>query len=282
MTAALANLYRFPVKGLRGDPLQAADLTAGRGLENDRRFAVARGNTRMAPDAPRWLPKQWFVMLMRDTALARVACRVDAEGGTIELDMEGRAPCVAPWATTDGRTRLDTWLNDVLGPRPEGRAHLVVAGETSFTDVPQNCLSLLNLESVRDLERRMGRAIDPLRFRANLLVEGLPAWREFDWVGQRIDVGPATLHIPSRIPRCAATSVDPQTGERDMNIVKGLRAAFGHYDMGVYAEVVRGGRVGVGDVVIPPDAPRPRSWAGHWLRFLAFLARGAPTALRRG
>jgi len=282
VAVTLARLYRFPVKGLRGNPLDASTLTTGQGLEHDRRFAVALAKTRIDPDAPRWLPKQWFVMLMRDTALARVSCRVDAEAGTIELALDGRSPCVAPWGTADGRQRLDGWLNDVLGPRPEGPAHFVAAGATSFTDVPQNCLSLVNLESVRELARRVGRDVDPLRFRANLFVDGLPAWREFDWVGQEMRIGEATLRIPSRIPRCAATGVDPATGARDMNVVKALRAAYGHYDMGVYAEVVRGGRVSVGDAVIPPTEPRPRSWARHWLRFFGFLARGAPNALRRG
>jgi uncharacterized protein YcbX len=140
----------------------------------------------------------------------------------------------------------------------------------------------VNLASVRELARRMDQDVDPLRFRANLFVDGMPAWHEFDWIGQEIRVGEATLRIPARIPRCAATGVDPATGVRDMNVVKALRSAYGHYDMGVYAEVVRGGRVSVGDAVVPPAAPRSRSWAGHWLRFFGFLARGAPRALRRG
>ena len=282
MAVTLARLYRFPVKGLRGTPLDAATLTAGQGLEHDRRFAVALGKTRIDPAAPRWLPKQWFVMLMRDAELARVSCRLDADAGTIELTLDGRPSCLAAWSTAEGRDRLDAWLNDVVGSRRDGPVHFVAAGETSFTDVPQNCLSLVNLESVREVGRQMSRDVDPLRFRANLFVEGLPAWREFDWIGQEIRVGEATFRIPSRIPRCAATGVDPATGVRDMNVVKTMRSAYGHYDMGVYAEVVRGGRVRVGDAVVPPAAPRPLSWAGHWLRFFGFIAQGAPRALRRG
>lgn len=281
MAATLARLYRFPVKGLRGDPLETAALLTGHGLPSDRRFAFARGDTRLDPAAPRWLPKQWFVMLMKDTGLARVACRADTEAQTIELSAPGKPSCTASWATPEGRQRLETWANDVLGPRREGPARFVEAGETSFTDVPQNCLSLINLESVRELERQMGRPLDPLRFRANLYVAGLPAWQEFAWVGQEIRVGEATLRIPARIPRCAATSVNPDTGERDANVVKGLRAAYGHYDMGVYAEVVRGGRVKVGDTLTPPAGPRARSRLGHWLRFFGFLARGAPFVFRR-
>ena len=87
--------------------------------------------------------------------------------------------------------------------------------------------------------------------------------------------------IAARIPRCNATSVNPGTGQRDVNVVKGLRAAYGHYDMGVYAEVVSGGRVAVSQIVTPPGSPRPRSKIAHWLRFFGFVARGVPNALRR-
>jgi hypothetical protein len=89
------------------------------------------------------------------------------------------------------------------------------------------------------------------------------------------------LRIPARIPRCAATGVDPDSGVRDLNVVKGLKAAYGHYDMGVYGEVRHAGRVAVGDVVVPPPDPQRRSSAGHWLRFFGFLARGAPHVLSR-
>lgn len=281
MPISLERIYRFPVKGLSGEPLDAVPLVAGQGLPHDRRFAIARGDTRLDPAAPRWLPKQRFVVLMRDAALARLACRIDLEAGTLELRAPGTPPCLAAFGTAGGRERIEAYVNDFLGSRPEGRAHWVEAAEVSFTDVPQNCLSLINLESVRELEVHMKRPLHPLRFRGNLYLRGAPPWAEFDWVGREIRMGDATLRIPARIPRCAATGVDPETGERDLNVVKGLRAAYGHYDMGVYAEVVHGGHIAVGDVVTPPDDPRPRSRLGHWLRFFGFVARGAPNALRR-
>lgn len=277
----LERIHRFPAKGLRGEALAEVTLGTGQGLPWDRRFALARGDTRLDAAAPRWLPKQWFVMLMRDTGLARVACRVDAAAGTVELHAPGQPPCLAPLGADGDPARLTAYLNDVLGPRPEGPARWVEAGEVSFTDVPQNCLSLVNLASVRELEGRMGRPVDPLRFRANLYVDGGRPWAEFDWVGQEIRIGEATLAIPARIPRCAATGVDPETGVRDLNVVRALREAYGHYDMGVYAEVVRGGRLALGDAVTPPADARPRSRLAHWVRFFGFLARSAPIVLRR-
>jgi uncharacterized protein YcbX len=281
MTITLDRIQRYPVKGLGPDALEAVTLTPGAGLPHDRRFAVLRGGSAFDAAAPRWLPKQRFVMLMRDTALARIACRLDAEAAALELAAPERAACRVALADAGDRPRLDAWLNAILGARPEGPARLVEAGGQSFTDVPQNCLSLVNLASVRELEDRMGCRLDPLRFRANLYLEGAAPWVEFDWVGCEVQIGEVRVHVPSRIPRCAATSVDPATGTRDVNVVKGLRAAYGHYDMGVYAEVLTAGRVQRGDVVRPPDGARPRSWLGHWMRFLGFLARSAPIVLSR-
>jgi uncharacterized protein YcbX len=181
----------------------------------------------------------------------------------------------------NGRARIESYVNEVLGPRREGPAKWVECGATSYTDVPQNCLSLINLASVSELEARMNHALTPQRFRANLYLRGAPPWAEFDWIGREIQLGDVVLRIPSRIPRCAATHVNPETGARDANVVKGLQKAYGHYDMGVYAEVIRAGRINVGDNVTPPDDPQPRSRIGHWLRFFAFLARSAPDVMRR-
>jgi hypothetical protein len=81
----------------------------------------------------------------------------------------------------------------------------------------------------------------------------------------------------ARIPRCAATSVNPETAERDVTVPKALKQHFGHVDMGVYAEVVRAGRVAVGDGVVPPADARTGCTGP-----LAALLRTAKLYLRQG
>ena len=281
MPITVAHLYRYPVKGLGPEPLDGVTLAAGGGVPEDRRFAIARGDSRLDAATPRWRPKEWFVMLMRDTELARVTCRLDLVAGTVVLGAPGKPACVATFATPEGRERLEAYVNDALGTRREGAARWVEAGDVSFTDVPQNCLSVVNLASVREVGERLGATLDPVRFRANVYLAGAPPWAEFTWVGRNIRVGEVTLHVPARIPRCAATAVNPATGERDVNVVKGMRAQYGHYDMGVYAEVREGGRLSIGDTVAPPHDARARSRVGHWVRFFGFLAQGARVLLRR-
>jgi uncharacterized protein YcbX len=111
-------------------------------------------------------------------------------------------------------------------------------------------VSIINLASVRALEQRMGVPVDPLRFRGNLHVDGLPPWGEFDLV-DRIIRGPGGVALRGlkRIDRCAATNVDPVTGFRDLNVPKALMDGYGHVDCGLYATVEAGGELSVGDVL---------------------------------
>jgi uncharacterized protein YcbX len=97
-----------------------------------------------------------------------------------------------------------------------------------------------------------GRPIDPLRFRANLYIDGVAPWVEFGWLDKQLRVGPAELTVFARTQRCEATNVDPATGARDMAIPAWLTRSVGHSDFGIYAKVVTGGELTVGAAVLPP------------------------------
>jgi uncharacterized protein YcbX len=115
--------------------------------------------------------------------------------------------------------------------------------------MPARCVHIVNLASVRDLERIAGRRIDPLRFRPNVVLDGLPAWEEFRWLDRALAVGDTRLSVFHRTKRCDATNVDPANGARDMAIPAILQRAFGHSDFGVYAKVAQGGQLAVGDAL---------------------------------
>ena len=68
-------------------------------------------------------------------------------------------------------------------------------------------LHLVNLESVKDFEGKLGRQVDPLRFRANIAWEGGEPWEEWSWVGQHVQVGEAILEFIEPTVRCPATQV---------------------------------------------------------------------------
>ena len=127
--------------------------------------------------------------------------------------------------------------------------HLVQAPGHSFADCRRKLVSLIGLSSIRDLERVVRRPVDPVRFRANVYFEAAEPWAEFGWIDREIQLGSARLKVVKRIDRCPATNVNLTTAQRDMNIPAALRSAYGHIDMGVYAEVIGAGSVAAGDTL---------------------------------
>ena len=127
------------------------------------------------------------------------------------------------------------------------------AGAFRFTDHPLGQISVINLASVRDLSQKIGVELDPLRFRGNLYVEGWPAWAENDWAGRELMVGWGRAKVFKPIVRCAATEVDPQSGVRDLEVVKALFDAYGNMHCGVYIQMISAGRVGLGDAITEPQ-----------------------------
>jgi hypothetical protein len=121
-----------------------------------------------------------------------------------------------------------------------------------FSDVARKVVSIIGLPSVRDLERVIGSVVDPRRFRANFYLEGGDPWQEFDWVEREFQIGPVRLRGVKPISRCAATNVDPESGDRDLDIPSALKASFRHVNTGIYADVLEGGSVAPGDVLAPP------------------------------
>jgi len=256
MPITISAIYRYPVKGLSPEKLQSAALTPGRCLPYDRRFAVALPATRFDPERPEWLSKTHFVMLMRDEKLAQLHTRFDGETGELTVERDGATVLRERLGDAEGRRRAGAFFDEFLAGEVEGPLRVVEAPGHAFADARRKpnattdqYVSLINLASIAALEGSIGAPVAPLRFRANVYFEGVPAWSELEWLGREIAVGSARLRVISAITRCAATQVNPATAERDLDIVGGLQRGFGHNLMGIYAEVTEGGEIAAGDAI---------------------------------
>lgn len=249
----LASIYRYPVKGLSAEALQEATLTPGELVKGDRSFAIEQGTPQFDPEAPRHFPKVKYLMLMRDEKLAALETAFDDAAQTLTVRRGSKQVCRAQLATPVGRGIAEQFFAAYLGTALPGKPRIVQGTPGhGFTDVPERWVSLINLTSVRDLERVTGASVDPLRFRANFYVEGLAPWAEKAWpAGQRLTIGSVALTVRKAIVRCAATNVNPATAERDMQIPKSLEEAFGANLCGVYLAVETAGTVQPGDPLTP-------------------------------
>jgi len=250
------NLYRYPVKGLSPEPLARAMLSAGHYFPGDRLFAIENGPSGFDPAAPAYQPKTKFLMLMRNERLAALVTRFDDATATLTIRDGEREAVKADLSSREGRLALEAFFRRFMSKELRGPPKVLAAPDGfRFTDSGRGFVSILNLASIAALESAAGAPLHPLRFRANIYVVGWPAWAEFDLIGREIAIGPsARLKVTKRIRRCAATEVDPDSGIRDLPVPRTLLDAFGHADCGVYAEVITGGTVAVGDAFAEVEA----------------------------
>jgi uncharacterized protein len=250
LPATIRAIYRYPVKGLSAEPLAATMLSPGATVAGDRCYAIENGPSGFDPANPGYLPKQRFLMLMKNGRLARLDTRFDDGTQVLAIRENGVEVARADLQTPEGRAAIEGYFTAFCADELHGAPKVLAAPGHSFSDVARQVVSIINLASVAAVEDMTGRPVDPLRFRANLYVDGWPAWREFDLLGEDIAIGPqARAKVVKRIVRCAATNVEPGTGIRDLDIPKTLLRHLGHADCGIYAEVTAPGAIAPGDPV---------------------------------
>ena len=246
----ITGIYRYPVKGLTPERLTGASLTPGETLKADRRYAIENGPSGFDPAAPKWLPKPHFLMLQRDEWLAALQTHFDDASHVLTVSHNGAVVAKGDLETAEGRAAIEQFFATSYAGQIKGPPKILTSPGHSFSDLARKVVSIINLASVRAIENMVDHPVHPLRFRANLYVEGWPAWHEFDLLDGTLAIGAARLKVVKRIVRCAAVNVDPDTAERDLSIPHTLQRRLSHTDCGIYAEVTEGGSIAVGDAVM--------------------------------
>lgn len=258
--ATIAALWRHPIKGFTPERVPETFLAEGDFFPFDRLYTLEVGPSGFDAYSPKTISKMKFAVLARFAAVARMKTRYSEIDGTFSV-----SDSTGSWRfdlrNEAGRNSLarhvETLLaqyddyDPVLQPLKllEAPPFEYTQSHFRFTDSGKGFVSFLNLNSLRDLGQRLGRVLDPLRMRANIWLEGLSAFEDHDWVGRHIRVGEdgPEFEVLKPIVRCVATHVNPDTAERDVDLVTALWENYGHRDCGIYARIIKGGTVRMGD-----------------------------------
>ena len=243
MTATLARIVRYPVKGIGREELAEVTLAADAPLPGDRAWALLHEG---AADTDDWQPRRNFLVVASGPKLAQVTAETGGDS-RITLRHPDR-PELTFDPETEG-TQLVDWAAPLWPDQHSRPKRLVKAPPQGMADNGEAQVALLNLASLRGLSDQLGQTLDIARFRGNLMLDGLDPWEEFEWIGRTLRLGDVTLDVTDRIERCRATEANPATGERDANTLTALEQGWGHRDFGVYATVTAPGRIATGMTV---------------------------------
>lgn len=247
MTATVAQIERHPIKSHGRERLAGVTLRAGEAMPWDRHWAVAHDAAKVDPAQTAWAPCANFSRGAQVPALMGINAALDEATATVTLSHPDRPTVhLRPDGPTD-QARLLDWVRPLCPPDRAQPDRIVTLPGRGWTDTNFPSISLLNLASNADLSARMALDLSPRRWRANIWLDGLGAWVEEAWIGQRFSLGEATVEIIAQIVRCNATMANPETGMIDADTLTALQTARGAKTMGVYARVVTGGRVSDGD-----------------------------------
>jgi uncharacterized protein len=249
----VARISVTPVKGFAlAHPGEVA-LTRD-GVVGDRRFLLVNADgKRLRSSLTAW---PIVVSGEYDASAERLRLRFP-DGAVVEGSALGSGP-PRDWdlhggAVGRGQVVEGEW-NDRLSALAGHEVRLVRPQTTDgLREAP---VTLISRASVERLEQEAGGRVDARRFRMLFDLDGCAEHEEDTWDGRRVRVGEAVLRVGGPVPRCAATTRHPESGERDLDtlrLIKGYRGVRDGQaiDFGVYAAVEEPGRVRVGDAVEP-------------------------------
>jgi hypothetical protein len=255
------ELFIHPFKGLSAQKCDRVEVQVGHGIRGDRSFGLMFQEDAQYPDSTKvpWMKKHNFAMQNDWAGLAALDCCYEAATGTLTVKRKGVELLVADTNSPTGRDRIATFFTGYLAgiypsqtARHPNRAPLQVVGEYGKTRYPDReavHISLVSQATLDNLSELAGLAVDVRRFRPNIVLDGVPAWGEFDWVGKEMQLGTARIAITARINRCLNIDVNPETGERDIALLPLLKKHFQHTQTGVLAQVITSGTVAIGDIM---------------------------------
>lgn len=228
--ATVAELWRYPVKSMRGEQLNTLEVLPD-GIAHDRRYAIR------STGAPQGKP---LLTGRERAALLLYTARI-----------ENGSPSIRTPAGEDFSLEDPALLRTLQADFNDGHRLDLLRSQTPLTDCRP--IALLSSQTIAQLTEELGTPIDPRRFRANLLLTFPPQSRsqagefpEDALVGQTLQIGTAQLRITERDPRCRIVILDPETAETNPALMKLIdRQHNGR--VGIYATVVQPGTIHPGD-----------------------------------
>jgi len=121
--------------------------------------------------------------------------------------------------------------------------------DTSHSNNVFNSMSLINLNSIKDFEKKINEKVELQRFRANFYVDGIEALEERSWIGKIIKINNVSFKVEKNIPRCVAINLKPKTDDNSLNLLQSLKKTYNHFDMGIYLSALNDGKIEIGNEI---------------------------------
>ena len=222
----ISKLYKYPIKSLTPFETESLSLNSHGYIDGDRLFGFRFNNSGERTDLT-WQRKTNFAALMHMPQIARLKVnyneldrkmKIESEGKVIVNENVDTAREIIEKKFTDYVLSTDS---ELIKKFPERFPFLLVGGDdgNNFHDTASGGVTLHSQESLEDLKKITGFDLSHTRFRTNIIIEDSEPWNELNWIGKKININQNNFVVEKAVPRCLAINCNPETGERDHNLL---------------------------------------------------------------
>ena len=255
MNCSIVSIHYCPVKSLSFQSINSCIIKKDLGMLSDRILAFSRGvdldKAKQMEKNPNERKLNNFLTLKNSPVLNKYNFTYSNNRLTLHLNEK-----VIISISIDSSEEINLLSNKLIELESSlaKPIYLLSNNEFPFFDTSHsnnifNSMSLINLNSVKDFEKKINEKVEFQRFRANFYVEGIEAWEERNWINKIIKINNISFKVEKNIPRCVAINLKPKTDDNRLNLLKSLKKTYSHFDMGVYLTALEDGKINVGNKV---------------------------------
>jgi len=255
MSVLISSIHYCPVKSLSFQSVELCEIKKDLGISNDRMFAFSRiidfKKAELIEKNPNERSLNNFLTLKNSSVLNKY--NFIYKDSKLTLMHDGKGLISISVDNLEQRSLLVNKLieleNSLLKPISLLQNKKFPFYDTSHSNKVFNSISLINLNSIEDFEKKINEKVEFQRFRGNFYVDGIDAWEERNWIGKKIKINNVTFKVERNIPRCVAINLKPKTDDNTLNLLQSLKKTYNHFDMGIYLRSLNDGEVKVGNTI---------------------------------
>ena len=255
MNCTISSINYCPVKSVSFQSIQSCEITKNLGMANDRIFAFSRiidlEKAKIIEKNPNDRKLNNFLTLKNSPFLNKY--NFIYESGKLTLTQDNKDLISISVDDQNERLLLTNKLMELESSLIKPIFLLKNTDfpffDTSHSSNVFNSMSLINLNSIKDFEKKINEKIEIQRFRANFYVDGIEPLEERNWIGKIIKINNISFKVEKNIPRCVAINLQPKTDDSSINLLQSLKKTYNNFDMGIYLTALEDGKIKLGNKV---------------------------------
>ena len=253
MKPVVSSIHFSPIKSLSFQSINTAIIKKDIGFEEDRIFAFSRAIDKSLAKTIEKDPSEreliHFLTLKNSPVLNKYDFKY--ENGMISISGDNKEISTISIEDKEAISKEISKLEPNLpGPIYFLKNELFPFYDTTNSSSVSNTISLINLNSIKDFNKKINKEIEFQRFRGNIYIKDLDAFEERNWINKTIKINEAEFKVLKHIPRCSATNLKVNSDQADINLPNELKKVYGHMDMGIYLYPLNNSKISVNDELI--------------------------------